>query len=108
MGDLRFVNWPLKQTQTLLYDFFQEASEENEKLVGELRRSKDKSSGNRCSVCLANICEVALQPCGHVCLCRDCVQQLCPPGVGRTGDGSFGRCPVCRSKIERHHHVYLS
>ena len=95
--------WLLLATFTALFFFktAQETNEENLKLRDELRRAK-QDSGNDCSVCLSNPCEVALQPCGHVCLCRDCVDQL-----GSTSQG-HQKCPICRTVIEKMTNVYLS
>ena len=102
--------WLLLATLAALFFFktAQETSEENSKLRDELRRSAaKKESTNRCSVCLSNPCEVVLQPCGHVCLCRDCVTQISSTNtLARTQ--SSGKCPVCRSSIESHHNIYLS
>eukprot|EP01084_Bolivina_argentea_P115234 204949_1 len=40
-----------------------------------------------CSVCMVNKVNVILNPCGHICICRQCSAQ-----IGQ-------KCPVCRNKI---------
>ena len=91
--------------------FFQSAKEsgaENDKLKAELRRArkspddinKDGSSRGQCSVCLAEIAEVVIQPCGHVCICRDCADTIME-NIDR-------KCPICRGRIKRIQNVYLS
>ena len=76
--------WLLLATMAALFFFksAQEASDENLKLRDELRRgASKKESTNKCSVCLGNPVEVVLQPCGHVCLCLDCVVQISAPST---------------------------
>lgn len=45
---------------------------------------------NACVICLTNLRECVLLPCGHVCCCFRCFQAL----QSRT-------CPICRSPIDR-------
>ena len=99
--------WLLLATLAALFFFktAQEANDENLKLRDELRRgASKKDSTNKCSVCLGNPVEVVLQPCGHVCLCLDCVVQLSSPSANATDK----RCPICRTKITSHHKIFLS
>ena len=54
------------------------AQEESAELRSELRRARaDQAdrSGTRCVVCLDNPREVLLLPCGHVCVCQECVKR---------------------------------
>ena len=46
-----------------------------------------------CIVCMTGVKEVLLEPCGHVCLCRDCAERMRLPS-GRV------KCPVCRIRAE--------
>lgn len=46
-------------------------------------------------VCMDEEVSMALQPCGHVCVCEECA-------------GPLKNCPMCRSDISRSLHVYLS
>ena len=45
---------------------------------------------DRCCICLAKNSSVILSPCGHKCLCNDCVDQQQEP---------LTKCPICRQKI---------
>ncbi|KAH0624298.1 hypothetical protein JD844_007998 [Phrynosoma platyrhinos] len=45
---------------------------------------------NACVICLTNLRECVLLPCGHVCCCFGCFQAL-----------PNRNCPICRSPIER-------
>lgn len=49
-----------------------------------------------CVVCKQNPREIILLPCGHVCLCEDCVM------------GIQEACPVCRRLIEKKSVAYIS
>ena len=54
------------------------AQEESAELRSELRRARaDQAdrSGSRCVVCLDNPREVLLLPCGHVCVCQECIKR---------------------------------
>ena len=46
-----------------------------------------------CIVCMTNMKEVMFDPCGHVCICRDCADRMRLPS-GRV------KCPVCRIRAE--------
>lgn len=50
--------------------------------------------GRECVVCWSRTSEIALVPCGHVCLC-----QSCPP---------LSACPVCRAQVASSLRVYLA
>ncbi len=84
--------------------FFKEAEDaqaEKRKLESELRRVRaaggDQASGpgGKCAVCMDNPLEVSLEPCGHVCLCRDCGEKVV-------------KCPICRARIDRKREVFLA
>ncbi len=87
--------------------FYKEAEEkqsQKEFLEAELRRARaagagdaSSSASSKCSICLDNPLEVMLEPCGHVCLCRDCGDRL--------GDPS---CPMCRAQVKKMKNVFLS
>ena len=77
---------------------------EKEMLERELRLYKDvamdKEPENKCSVCLGDIRQVALQPCGHLCLCRDCAKII--------ASQQDRKCPICRQKIKKFQNIYPS
>ncbi|XP_063531283.1 mitochondrial E3 ubiquitin protein ligase 1 [Cydia strobilella] len=51
-------------------------------------RDRDLSEAQLCVVCTENPKEIILLPCGHVCLCEDC------------SDNITEQCPICRERIE--------
>ncbi len=48
----------------------------------------------KCVVCMDNNLEVAVLPCGHLCMCQECAS-------------SIHQCPMCRVSIEKTFRVYL-
>ena len=50
-----------------------------------------------CSLCLVGIPQVAMIPCGHVCLCELCREAICPVVV----------CPVCSEVVGNTLKVYF-
>ena len=53
--------------------------------------AEDEEDNKLCAVCLSEPKEMALIPCGHVCLCTTCVDII----LARTQD-----CPICRSATQ--------
>ena len=46
-----------------------------------------------CIICMENMKEVMLEPCGHVCICRECAERM------RLSSGRV-KCPVCRIRAD--------
>ncbi|XP_066252969.1 mitochondrial E3 ubiquitin protein ligase 1-like [Euwallacea similis] len=87
----------LKQ-QKLLKDEEERRSlrEETRKRNRRSTRTKDQLSDTQlCVVCRSNPIEVILLPCGHVCLCEDC------------SDDISSLCPICRAVIEQKAPAYV-
>lgn len=82
---------------------------EEQRVAENLRRSLAESRKERrarvrdtnlredqlCVVCRTNPREIILLPCGHVCLCEDC------------SDDIIGNCPVCRDPISQKAAAYI-
>lgn len=49
-----------------------------------------------CAVCLEKQIQVVLLPCAHLCLCKDCAEQLLR-----------NECPMCRKKVKRRINVFV-
>ena len=49
----------------------------------------------KCSICLNNNTNIALIPCGHVCSCYNCSNDIT-------------KCPICRSDIIRKQPLFYS
>jgi hypothetical protein len=54
--------------------------------VGMNVECEEASQGDVCRICLQNVADVAIAPCGHLVICNDC---LCQKGV------RLHHCPVC-------------
>lgn len=78
------------------------AQEESAELRSELRRARTDQadrSGTRCVVCLDNPREALLQPCGHVCVCQDCIKRIVL---------ADNKCPVCRILVSSVQKAFIS
>jgi hypothetical protein len=53
--------------------------------------------GPLCVVCDEAVVGMAVLPCFHVCVCGECAEKVLKQG----------RCPMCRTPVERMHRVYL-
>ena len=84
--------------------FYQKAKDESKKSqvahqeLLRLRR-KNAQDGDRCCVCLNNPLEILVKPCGHICICFQCSQQL---------QIQSPKCPICRENVTSTERVYIS
>ncbi|KAJ3656929.1 hypothetical protein Zmor_015974 [Zophobas morio] len=67
----------------------------------ERKVEKQVRGDSRCVICCDNLIEVALYPCGHMCLCADCAKK-------QWRGGGDGHCPLCRVGIKDVMKVYRS
>ncbi|CEM14731.1 unnamed protein product [Vitrella brassicaformis CCMP3155] len=86
----------LPQLQSLIARAQQRAHERQQ---AEFREQMQRQMEERtdCQVCLAQERSVVLQPCGHFCVCQQCVQNLQPP-----------ECPLCRQPFDGWTNAILS
>lgn len=79
--------------------------EELRKQIEETRRERRKnardtnielSESQLCVVCKNNPKEIILLPCGHVCICGDC------------NDDITHKCPICRTEISNRAVAYIA
>ncbi|XP_075221041.1 mitochondrial E3 ubiquitin protein ligase 1-like isoform X1 [Lycorma delicatula] len=76
---------------------------ERKKRLEEIRRERRTAARDneelreeqRCVVCRNNPREIILLPCGHLCLCEDC------------SDNISNKCPICRASISSKAAVFL-
>lgn len=54
--------------------------------------SSSNSGRPTCTVCLSSPPDLALRPCGHVCVCEECYEEL-------DSGSSSAACPMCRAKV---------
>lgn len=63
--------------------------------VEEDEEDRDLPDWQRCVVCLVRNREVIVLPCGHVCLCADCMVLI------NQQDARQRNCPMCRHRIDQ-------
>ena len=68
------------------------------KLKYELELEKDK---RLCVICQDNFKNILLMPCRHVCLCRQCLQEIIE------GHIQLAQCPLCRMDIQSTMEVFI-
>jgi len=56
-----------------------------------------KMANLECKICMDNVVECAIRPCGHACACYECARHL---------QFSLGRCPICRGVIAEAIRIY--
>lgn len=49
-----------------------------------------------CVICLSNIRDTTVLPCRHMCMCKDCAQELAK---------QTSKCPICRNTVESLLHI---
>lgn len=82
---------------------------EEDDILRDLRESRRSNEDNddlpdwqRCVVCLVRNREVIVLPCGHVCLCADCMVLINRQHVLQR------KCPMCRQGIEQIARAFVS
>lgn len=83
-NNINFTN-PIKKTIENLKD-------EIKKLKNEIKDKEEKLEelDNKCSVCFTNKSNIIFIPCGHLCICDDCV-------YNEYTQKYISSCPMCRS-----------
>ena len=80
--------------KTTRHQELQNTDDSNSEGEGEVEREViEVPDSLECIVCMTNMKEVMFEPCGHVCICRDCAERMRLPS-GRV------KCPVCRIRAE--------
>ena len=70
--------------------------------LNKIKAYKAKSTLLNCKVCLVSTCDTIIFPCSHFIMCKHCYDILTnPPNVCHL-------CPICRTIIQSHSHVFLA
>ena len=59
-----------------------------------------------CVVCHESKAQIAMVPCGHVCLCTTCVPQMLQHDKSSDYSGTL-KCPICRAVVQSTLKIYL-
>lgn len=88
--------WELTDIENNLLEMFTKVKKRKTELLEEkiaLSLSQDDNP-YLCHSCEKNDFSVVNRPCGHLCLCQDCVYQIM-------------RCPVCNMEIEFYDRIFI-
>ncbi|OJJ48291.1 hypothetical protein ASPZODRAFT_130268 [Penicilliopsis zonata CBS 506.65] len=64
------------------------------------KESKDLLTTLECKICMTQLVDTVIIPCGHAVLCRWCAEQHIPSSrVDGTRPKTYSLCPVCRTHV---------
>ncbi|UJR27863.1 hypothetical protein I4U23_009128 [Adineta vaga] len=72
----------------------------NDSQSSNIKNEIESKLSHDCTVCLDRIRDTVLIPCGHICLCYSCADELHQRGTRQ--------CPICRATIISINRVYLA
>ncbi|KZC11935.1 PREDICTED: mitochondrial ubiquitin ligase activator of nfkb 1 [Dufourea novaeangliae] len=96
IGGILFRRYWKDRTEQRLAEELRQSLAASRKEGRQRVRDTDLREDQMCVVCRSNPREIILLPCGHVCLCEDCAENI-------TND-----CPVCRAPISQKAAAYIS
>jgi hypothetical protein len=70
----------------------------SESMAMKQERIEEAEESKECKICLDEQATVAVQPCGHLCLCRACVQ---------LPDTLTNGCPICRGAVDATTNIFV-
>ena len=91
---LRYGRRHIREEEDILRDL-RESRQQQIRPNGEEEEDRDLPDWQRCVICLVRNREVIVLPCGHVCLCADCMVLI------NQQDPRQRNCPMCRHRIEQ-------
>ncbi|KAL4964922.1 C3HC4 finger protein [Aspergillus stella-maris] len=68
--------------------------------------TKDCMINMECKICMSQLVDTVLLPCGHAVLCRWCADQHIPSQKGYPVKGARP-CPMCRESVRFKHRIYF-
>lgn len=95
IGGIVFRRYWKDRTEQRLAEDLRQSLAASRKERRQRVRDTDLREDQLCVVCRTNPREIILLPCGHVCLCEDCSDDI-------TSD-----CPVCRAPISQKAAAYI-
>ncbi|KAB8075936.1 hypothetical protein BDV29DRAFT_155177 [Aspergillus leporis] len=72
----------------------------------EPKEDKDLTVNLECKICMSQLVDTVLIPCGHAILCRWCAEQHTRPDRSRPKASVL--CPLCRAPVKQKIRIYLS
>ncbi|KAJ9196045.1 hypothetical protein DTO021D3_3445 [Paecilomyces variotii] len=75
----------------------------------EPKEAEEMNVSLECKVCLSQLVDTVLIPCGHAVLCRWCANQHMPSSrADHTRPKKPAACPMCRKPVKQKFRIYLS
>jgi hypothetical protein len=71
----------------------------------EPKETEELTLNMECKVCMAQLIDTVLLPCGHAILCRWCADQQFPTHKGHIK--SKAPCPMCRETVRQRNRIYF-
>ncbi|KAL6234971.1 hypothetical protein BDW75DRAFT_152034 [Aspergillus navahoensis] len=71
----------------------------------EPKESEEMTINLECKICMGQIVDTVLLPCGHAILCRWCADELMPSSKGYLKERVS--CPMCRELVKQKHRIYF-
>ena len=71
---------------------------------GNSAASSGAAASGACVVCVDQPAEMALLPCGHLCLCKSCCTELMKSHTAQTP----ATCPMCRTDVKAETRIFLA
>ncbi|KAF7593253.1 hypothetical protein BBP40_011794 [Aspergillus hancockii] len=72
----------------------------------EPKDDKELTVNLECKICMSQLVDTVLIPCGHAILCRWCAEQHTRPDRSRSNASVL--CPLCRAPVKQKIRIYLS
>ncbi|KAL4981124.1 hypothetical protein BDW66DRAFT_146888 [Aspergillus desertorum] len=71
----------------------------------EPKETEEMTVNMECKICMGQVVDTVLLPCGHAILCRWCADELMPSSKGYLRERAS--CPMCREPVKQKHRIYF-
>ncbi|KAL4753039.1 hypothetical protein BDW72DRAFT_43859 [Aspergillus terricola var. indicus] len=71
----------------------------------EPKETEEMTINMECKICMGQVVDTVLLPCGHAILCRWCADELMPSSKGCLKEKAS--CPMCREPVKQKHRIYF-
>lgn len=91
--ELKTKNTDLQNENTILLENLNNFKYNSEEVINKIKKYGEILNTLECSICMDNVCDNILLPCGHL-FCSTCLDQ-------------FKQCPTCRIHILSKRKLYI-
>ncbi|KAL4817131.1 hypothetical protein BDW67DRAFT_184205 [Aspergillus spinulosporus] len=71
----------------------------------EPKETEEMTINMECKICMSQVVDTVLLPCGHAILCRWCADELMPSSKACFKERAT--CPMCREPVKQKHRIYF-